>query len=64
MMIFAEPASLASLVYDPPAPFANRLRLVVTAYLARFRGPSREHTETDLRRALWSGTVLGAQPAV
>ena len=32
-----------------PAPFADRLRLAVAAYLARFKGSSREHTESDLR---------------
>ena len=34
---------------DPPEPFTDRLRLAVTAYLARFKGSSREHTESDLR---------------
>ena len=28
---------------------ANQLRLAVSAYLARFKGSSREHTESDLR---------------
>jgi site-specific recombinase XerD len=32
---------------DPP--FTDRLRLAVAAYLARFKGSSREHTESDLR---------------
>jgi len=32
-----------------PAPSADRLRLAVAAYLARFKGSSREHTESDLR---------------
>src|SRR5271165_2729606 len=32
-----------------PAPFVRRLRLAVAAYLARFKGSSREHTESDLR---------------
>ena len=32
-----------------PAPFTDRLRLAVAAYLARFKGSSREHTESDLR---------------
>ncbi len=34
-----------------PVPFerADRLRLAVAAYLARFKGSSREHTESDLR---------------
>src|SRR5881275_721528 len=46
MMTFAELAPAAS---DPLAPFTDRLRLAVAAYLARFKGSSREHTESDLR---------------
>ena len=34
---------------DHPEPFTDRLRLAVAAYLARFKGISREHTESDLR---------------
>ena len=34
---------------DPPEPFTDRLRLAVAAYLARFKGTSREHTESDIR---------------
>ncbi len=34
---------------DPPEPFTDQLRLAVAAYLARFKGTSREHTESDLR---------------
>jgi site-specific recombinase XerD len=34
---------------DPPESFTERLRLAVAAYLARFKGSSREHTESDLR---------------
>src|SRR5581483_481134 len=34
---------------DPPEPFTDPLRLAVVAYLARFKGSSREHTESDLR---------------
>ena len=34
---------------DPPEPFTDRLRLAAAAYLARFKGSSREHTESDLR---------------
>jgi hypothetical protein len=30
----------------PPEPFTDRLRLAVAAYLARFKGSSREHTES------------------
>ena len=45
-MIPAEPASVPSL---QAGPFPDQLRLAVTAYLARFKGSSREHTESDLR---------------
>jgi hypothetical protein len=34
---------------DLAEPFTGRLRLAVAAYLARFKGSSREHTESDLR---------------
>ena len=44
-MTFTE---LASVPPDPLAPFTGRLRLAVAAYLARFKGASREHTESDL----------------
>ena len=40
---------LAPASSDPPEPFTGRLRLAVAAYLARFKGSSREHTESDLR---------------
>ena len=40
---------LASVPSDRPAPFTDHLRLAVAAYLARFKGSSREHTESDLR---------------
>ena len=40
---------LASVPSHPLAPFTDRLRLAVTAYLARFKGSSRQHTESDLR---------------
>ena len=46
MMTFTELAPASS---DPPEPFTGRLRLAVAAYLARFKGSSREHTESDLR---------------
>ena len=46
MMTFTELASAPS---DPPVPFTDQLRLAVAAYLARFKGVSREHTESDLR---------------
>jgi integrase/recombinase XerD len=34
---------LALVPSDPAAPFTDRLRLAVAAYLARFKGSSREH---------------------
>ena len=40
---------LAAVPSDPAVPFTDRLRLAVAAYLARFKGSSREHTESDLR---------------
>src|SRR5215475_10808502 len=46
MMTFTDLASVPS---DPLALFTDRLRLAVAAYLARFKGSSREHTESDLR---------------
>ena len=46
MMNFTE---LAPIPADPPAQFTDQLRLAVAAYLARFKGSSREHTESDLR---------------
>ena len=45
-MTFTELAPAAS---DPPEPFTDRLRLAVAAYLARFKGSSRAHTESDMR---------------
>jgi integrase/recombinase XerD len=38
------PAQASALV-----PLADRLRLAVAAYLARFKGTSRDHTDSDLR---------------
>jgi site-specific recombinase XerD len=46
MMTFTE---LACAPPDVLGPFTDRLRLAVAAYLARFTGSSREHTESDLR---------------
>jgi hypothetical protein len=46
MMNFTELASAPS---DRPVPFIDQLRLAVAAYLAHFKGSSREHTESDLR---------------
>ena len=33
----------------PPPSFTDQLRVAVAAYLARFKGSSRDHTESDLR---------------
>ena len=46
MIIPAEPASVPS---DQAGPLPDQLRLAVAAYLTRFKGSSREHTESDLR---------------
>ena len=40
---------LASVATDPTEPFTDRLQLALAAYLARFKGSSREHTASDLR---------------
>ena len=40
---------LPSVPSDHLVPFTDQLRLAVAAYLARFKGASREHTESDLR---------------
>src|SRR2546430_4938466 len=40
---------LAPAPSDLPEPFTDQVRLAVAAYLARFKGSSREHTESDLR---------------
>src|ERR1700721_2914312 len=40
---------LAPAPSDPPDPFTDRLRRAVAAYLTRFKGSSRERTESDLR---------------
>ena len=40
---------LTSASFHPPEPFTDQLRLAVAAYLARFKGTSREHSESDLR---------------
>ena len=47
MITFTELASAAG--DPPPEPFTGRLRMAVAAYLARFKGSSRAHTESDLR---------------
>jgi hypothetical protein len=48
-MTFTELAPAAS---EFPEPFTDRLRLAVAAYLARFKGSSRVHTESGLRCCL------------
>ncbi len=40
---------LLPVLSDQPVPFTDQLRLAVAAYLARFKGASRYHTESDLR---------------
>ena len=42
-------SDLASVPSDPLVPFTDQLRLAVATYLARFKGSSRQHTESDLR---------------
>jgi integrase/recombinase XerD len=47
---------LTSVPSDRPMPSTDQLRLAVAAYLARFKGSSREHTGSDLRCYLsWCG---------
>jgi hypothetical protein len=49
-------ASLLLAVVTGESSSAERLRLVVAAYLARYRGLTREHTASDLRAFLtWCG---------
>jgi integrase/recombinase XerD len=43
---------LPSATSDHPVPSTGQLRLAVAAYLARFQGSSRYHTESDLRCCL------------
>jgi integrase/recombinase XerD len=61
MTNFTEPAPVPS---DRPVPFIDRLRLAVAAYLARFTGSSREHTESDLRCYLAWCAERGLDPLV
>jgi hypothetical protein len=53
---------LASVPSHPVAPFTDRLRLAVAAYLARFTGISRDRTESDLRCYLAWCTERGLDP--
>ena len=59
MMHFDElvPAQAADLV-----PHADRLRLAVAAYLARFKGTSRDHADSDLRCYLTWCAERGLDP--
>jgi hypothetical protein len=59
MMNFPDLASFPS---DRPATFTDQLRLAVAAYLARFKGSSREHTESDLRSYLAWCAERGLDP--
>jgi site-specific recombinase XerD len=47
---------------DHLVPFTGQLRLAVAAYLARFTGSSREHTESDLRSYLTWCASRGLDP--
>ena len=58
-MTFTELACVPS---DPLAPFTDQLRLAVAAYLARFKGSSRQHTESDLRCYLTWCAERGLDP--
>ena len=40
---------LAPIPSGNPVPHADRLRFAAAAYLARFKGGSRDHTHSDLR---------------
>jgi integrase len=53
---------LAFMPSDSLAPFTDRLRLAAAAYLARFKGTSREHTESDMRCYLAWCTERGLDP--
>ncbi|HKS53207.1 MAG TPA: tyrosine-type recombinase/integrase [Pseudonocardiaceae bacterium] len=59
MMSFTDLASVPS---DHPAPFTDQLQLAVAAYLARFQGSSRDHTESDLRCFLSWCAARGLDP--
>ena len=54
--------TLGSALSDPPVPFTDQLRLAVAAYLPRFKGSSREHTESDLRCYLARCAERGLDP--
>ena len=56
-MTFTE---LVSVFSGPAGPFTDQLRLAVTTYLARLKGTSREHTESDLCCYLFWGAPSAA----
>ncbi len=54
---------LASIPSDRPVPCTDQLRLAVAACLARFKGSSRYHAESDLRSFLtWCAARQSANP--
>ena len=53
---------LASAPSDRPMVFTEQLRLAAAAYLARFQGSSREHTDSDLRYYLAWCAECGLDP--
>jgi hypothetical protein len=53
---------LASVSSHPPAPFTDRLRLAVGAYLTRFKGTSCNRAESDLRCYLAWRAERGLDP--
>ena len=59
MTNFTEVASVSS---GRPGTFTDQLRLAVAAYRARFKGSSREHTESDLRCYLTWCAERGLDP--
>ena len=59
MMNFTELPSVRS---DHLVLFTDQLRLAVAAYLARFKGSSREHSESDLRCFLTWFAERGLDP--
>jgi integrase/recombinase XerD len=59
MTSFTDPAPVPSI---SPEPFDDRLRLAIAAYLARVKGSSREHTESDLRCYLSWSAERGLDP--
>ena len=58
MMRLSEPTSLSS----TSDALASRVRLAAAAYLGRFKGSSREHTESDLRCYLTWCAERGIDP--